>query len=256
VIELLTDPEAWVSFLTLTFLEIVLGIDNIIFLSILVSKLPRELQPRGRILGLAFAMVTRIALLFSLVWLIGLTAPWFTVLGEEISGRDLILFAGGLFLLVKSVTEIHGALEGIEQGHGQQVRLRTSLLSVAIQIGLVDIVFSLDSVLTAVGLADHMPVMVAAIVIAVIVMMFLARPIHEFIERHPTIKMLALSFLILIGIALIGESLEFHIPKGYLYFAMAFSVGVEMINIRLRKRTTPLDLRGPELPPLDDDAKR
>jgi predicted tellurium resistance membrane protein TerC len=251
VIELLTDPEAWVSFLTLTFLEIVLGIDNIIFLSILVSKLPRELQPRGRILGLAFAMVTRIALLFSLVWLIGLTAPWFTVLGEEISGRDLILFAGGLFLLVKSVTEIHGALEGIEQGHGQQVRLRTSLLSVAIQIGLVDIVFSLDSVLTAVGLADHMPVMVAAIVIAVIVMMFLARPIHEFIERHPTIKMLALSFLILIGIALIGESLEFHIPKGYLYFAMAFSVGVEMINIRLRKRTTPLDL-----PPLDDDAKR
>jgi predicted tellurium resistance membrane protein TerC len=178
VLELLTDPAAWVSFLTLTFLEIVLGIDNIIFLSILVSKLPRELQPRGRILGLAFAMVTRIALLFSLVWLIGLTAPWFTVLGEEISGRDLILFAGGLFLLVKSVTEIHGALEGIEQGHGQQVRLRTSLLSVAIQIGLVDIVFSLDSVLTAVGLADHMPVMVAAIVIAVIVMMFLARPIH------------------------------------------------------------------------------
>jgi predicted tellurium resistance membrane protein TerC len=256
VLELLTDPAAWVSFLTLTFLEIVLGIDNIIFLSILVSKLPRELQPRGRILGLAFAMVTRIALLFSLVWLIGLTAPWFTVLGEEISGRDLILFAGGLFLLVKSVTEIHGALEGIEQGHGQQVRLRTSLLSVAIQIGLVDIVFSLDSVLTAVGLADHMPVMVAAIVIAVIVMMFLARPIHEFIERHPTIKMLALSFLILIGIALIGESLEFHIPKGYLYFAMAFSVGVEMINIRLRRRTTPLDLRGPELPPLDDDAKK
>jgi predicted tellurium resistance membrane protein TerC len=255
VIELLSDPAVWISFLTLTFLEIVLGIDNIIFLSILVSKLPRELQPRGRVLGLAFAMVTRIALLFSLVWLIGLTKPWFTVLGEEISGRDLILFAGGLFLLVKSVTEIHGALEGIEQGHGA-VKLRTSLLSVAIQIGLVDIVFSLDSVLTAVGLADHLPVMVAAIVIAVIVMMFLARPIHEFIERHPTIKMLALSFLILIGIALIGESLEFHIPKGYLYFAMAFSVGVEMINIRLRKRTTPLDLRGPELPPLENEQKK
>ena len=253
--ELLSDPEVWISFLTLTFLEIVLGIDNIIFLSILVSKLPRELQPRGRVLGLAFAMVTRIALLFSLVWLIGLTKPWFTVLGEEISGRDLILFAGGLFLLVKSVTEIHTALEGIEQGHAA-VKLRTSLLLVAIQIGLVDIVFSLDSVLTAVGLADHLPVMVAAIVIAVIVMMFLARPIHEFIELHPTIKMLALSFLILIGIALIGESLEFHIPKGYLYFAMAFSVGVEMINIRLRKRTTPLDLRGPELPPLDDDRKK
>jgi predicted tellurium resistance membrane protein TerC len=252
--ELLSDPAVWISFLTLTFLEIVLGIDNIIFLSILVSKLPKEAQPRGRILGLAFAMITRIALLFSLVWLIGLTAPWFTVLGEEISGRDLILFAGGVFLLVKSVGEIHGALEGVEQAHGN-VKLRASVLAVAIQIGLVDIVFSLDSVLTAVGLADHRSVMVAAIVIAVFVMMFLARPIHEFIERHPTIKMLALSFLILIGIALIGESLEFHIPKGYLYFAMAFSVGVEMINIRLRKRTTPIDLRGPNLPPEDRHSK-
>jgi predicted tellurium resistance membrane protein TerC len=247
VIELLSDPAVWISFLTLTFLEIVLGIDNIIFLSILVSKLPRELQPRGRVLGLAFAMITRIGLLLSLAWLIGLTAPWFTVLGEEISGRDLILFAGGLFLLAKSVSEIHGALEGTEQGH-REVKLRTNVLSVAIQIGLIDIVFSLDSVLTAVGLADHLPVMVAAIMLAVFVMMFLARPIHEFIERHPTIKMLALSFLILIGVALIGESLEFHIPKGYLYFAMAFSVGVEMLNIRLRQRTTPVDLRGPELP--------
>jgi predicted tellurium resistance membrane protein TerC len=247
VIELLTDPAAWISFLTLTFLEIVLGIDNIIFLSILVSKLPRELQPRGRILGLAFAMVTRIGLLFSLVWLASLREPWFTVLGEEISGRDLILFAGGLFLLVKSVNEIHGALEGAEQTHGS-VKLRTKLLLVAVQIGLVDIVFSLDSVLTAVGLVNEVPVMVVAIVIAVLVMMFLARPIHEFIERHPTIKILALSFLILIGIALIGESLDFHIPKGYLYFAMAFSVGVEMINIRMRRRSTPVDLRGPDLP--------
>jgi predicted tellurium resistance membrane protein TerC len=253
VIELLTDPAAWISFLTLTFLEIVLGIDNIIFLSILVSKLPHEMQNRGRILGLAFAMVTRIGLLFSIVWLTGLIEPWFTVFGEEISGRDLILFAGGLFLLVKSVNEIHGALEGIEQVHGE-TKLRTQLLLVAIQIGLVDIVFSLDSVLTAVGLADHVPVMVAAIVIAVVVMMFLARPIHEFIERHPTIKMLALSFLILIGLALVGESLEFHIPKGYLYFAMAFSVGVEMINIRLRRRSTPVDLRGPDLP--DHDHRR
>jgi predicted tellurium resistance membrane protein TerC len=252
--ELLTQPEVWISFLTLTFLEIVLGIDNIIFLSILVSRLPKELQNKGRILGLAFAMVTRIGLLFSLVWLIGLTAPWFTVLGEEISGRDLILFAGGLFLLVKSVNEIHGALEGAEQSHSN-VKLRANILSVAIQIGIIDIVFSLDSVLTAVGLANRVPVMVAAIVIAVIVMMFLARPIHEFIERHPTIKMLALSFLILIGVALIGESLEFHVPKGYLYFAMAFSVGVEMINIRLRKRSTPLDLRGPEFGP-DDRADR
>jgi predicted tellurium resistance membrane protein TerC len=255
VLELLTDPEVWVSFLTLTFLEIVLGIDNIIFLSILVSRLPSELQHKGRILGLAFAMVTRIGLLFSLVWLIGLTAPWFTVLGEEISGRDLILFAGGLFLLVKSVNEIHGALEGAEQTHGKHVKLRANILSVAIQIGLIDIVFSLDSVLTAVGLANQVPVMVAAIVIAVIVMMFLARPIHEYIERHPTIKMLALSFLILIGVALIGESLEFHVPKGYLYFAMAFSVGVEMINIRLRKKTTPVDLRGPEFEP-EDRPKR
>jgi predicted tellurium resistance membrane protein TerC len=247
MIELLTDPQVWLAFLTLTALEIVLGIDNIIFLSILVSKLPKELQPRGRILGLAFAMITRIALLFSLVWLIGLTAPLFTVLGEEISGRDLILFAGGLFLLVKSVNEIHGALEGAEQGHGA-VKLRTRLLMVAIQIGLVDIVFSLDSVLTAVGLVDHLPVMVAAIVIAVLVMMFLARPIHEFIERHPTIKILALAFLILIGVALVAESFDFEIPKGYLYFAMAFSVGVEMINIRMRRRGRPVDLRGPDLP--------
>jgi predicted tellurium resistance membrane protein TerC len=248
LIELLSDPSAWVSFLTLTFLEIVLGIDNIIFLSILVSKLPREAQPRGRVLGLAFAMVTRIGLLFSLTWLIGLTAPWFVVAGEEISGRDLILFAGGLFLLIKSVNEIHGALEGAEQEHGN-VKLRANLLAVAIQIGLVDIVFSLDSVLTAVGLAQHIEVMVAAIVIAVFVMMFLARPIHEFIERHPTIKILALAFLILIGVALIAESFDFEIPKGYLYFAMAFSVGVEMVNIRMRRRGEPVvDLRGPELP--------
>ena len=255
--ELLSDPEVWISFLTLTFLEIVLGIDNIIFLSILVSRLPRELQNKGRILGLAFAMITRIGLLFSLVWLIGLTTPWFTVLGEAISGRDLILFFGGLFLLVKSVNEIHGALEGAEQSHGGNVKLRANILSVAIQIGLIDIVFSLDSVLTAVGLANKVPVMVAAIVIAVIVMMFLARPIHEFIERHPTIKMLALSFLILIGVALIGESLEFHVPKGYLYFAMAFSVGVEMVNIRMRRRGDPVvDLRGPELPPEERPHER
>jgi predicted tellurium resistance membrane protein TerC len=254
VLELLTDPEVWVSFLTLTFLEIVLGIDNIIFLSILVSRLPKDLQPRGRVLGLAFAMVTRIGLLFSLVWLTSLVHPWFTVLGEEISGRDLILFAGGLFLLVKSVNEIHAALEGAEQSQ-TNVRLRANILAVAIQIGLIDIVFSLDSVLTAVGLANQVPVMVAAIVIAVLVMMFMARPIHEYIERHPTIKMLALSFLILIGVALIAESLEFHVPKGYLYFAMAFSVGVEMINIRLRKKTTPVDLRGPEFEP-EDRSKR
>jgi predicted tellurium resistance membrane protein TerC len=248
VIELLADPAVWLSFLTLTLLEVVLGIDNIIFLSILVSKLPPELQQRGRVLGLAFAMVTRIGLLFSITWLISLTAPLFTVLGEEISGRDLILFGGGLFLLVKSVNEIHGALEGAEDQTGQKVKLRTQVLGVVIQIGLIDIIFSLDSVFTAVGLAKHIEIMVASIVIAVIVMMFMARPINEFIDRHPTIKMLALSFLILIGVALIGESFNFEIPKGYLYFAMAFSVGVEMINIRVRRRGKPVDLRGPEMP--------
>jgi predicted tellurium resistance membrane protein TerC len=253
-LELLSDPSAWVSFVTLTFLEVVLGIDNIIFLSILASKLPPELQQRGRVLGLAFAMVTRIGLLFSLTWLISLRAPWFTILDEAISGRDLILFAGGLFLLVKSINEIHGALEGVEQRHGE-MKLRANLFVVAIQIGLVDIVFSLDSVLTAVGLADHLPVMVAAIVVAVLVMMFIARPIHQFIERHPTIKILALAFLILIGIALIAEAFDFHIPKGYLYFSMAFSVVVEMINIRMRRRGKPVELHDADLPDPPRDRK-
>jgi predicted tellurium resistance membrane protein TerC len=248
VIELLSDPAVWVSFLTLALLEIVLGIDNIIFLSILVSKLPPELQQRGRVLGLAFAMITRIGLLFSITWLTRLTKPLFTLFTEEFSGRDLILFAGGLFLLVKSVTEIHGALEGAEDTGSRNVKLRSKITGVVIQIGLVDIVFSLDSVFTAVGLAKHVEIMVAAIVVAVFVMMFLARPINEFIDRHPTIKMLALSFLILIGVALIGEAFDFEIPKGYLYFAMAFSVGVEMINIRLRKGGKPVDLHGPEMP--------
>lgn len=249
--EFLADPAVWIAFLTLTLLEIVLGIDNIIFLSILVSKLPAELQQRGRILGLGFAMITRIALLFSITWLIRLTAPLFTVLSEEISGRDLILFIGGLFLLVKSVNEIHTALEGIEDHAGRKVKLRSKILGVVIQIGLIDIIFSLDSVFTAVGLAQQIEIMVAAIVIAVFVMMFMARPINEFIDRHPTIKILALSFLILIGVALIGESLDFEIPKGYLYFAMAFSVGVEMINIRMRRRGQPVDLHGPEMPAKD-----
>lgn len=249
--EFLADPAVWIAFLTLTLLEIVLGIDNIIFLSILVSKLPAELQQRGRILGLAFAMVTRIALLFSITWLTRLTAPLFTVYSEAISGRDLILFIGGLFLLVKSVNEIHSALEGVEDQTGRKVRLRSKILGVVVQIGLIDIIFSLDSVFTAVGLAQHIEIMVVAIVIAVFVMMFMARPINEFIDRHPTIKILALSFLILIGVALIGESLDFEIPKGYLYFAMAFSVGVEMINIRMRRRGQPVDLHGPEMPAKD-----
>jgi len=234
--------NAWIGLLTLTLLEIVLGIDNIIFLSILVSKLPRERQPRGRVLGLAFAMITRIGLLFSLTWLIGLTAPWFTVLGEEISGRDLILFAGGVFLLVKSVGEIHGALEGAEHGHGE-VKLRTSLLAVAIQIGLVDIVFSLDSVITAVGMVDELWVMIAAVMIAVGIMMASAETISAFVHKHPTVKMLALSFLLLIGMSLILEGFDHHIPKGYIYFAMGFSVFVEMINLRVRSKANVVHLR-------------
>jgi predicted tellurium resistance membrane protein TerC len=254
VIELLSDPAVWVSLLTLLLLEIVLGIDNIIFLSILVSKLPTELQQRGRVIGLAFAMLTRIGLLFSITWLIRLTTPLITVMGEELSGRDLILFFGGAFLLVKSVSEIHGALEGAGHGAHGKVKLRSHIMAVVIQIGLIDIVFSLDSVFTAVGLAQHVEIMVVAIVGAVLVMMFMARPINEFIDRHPTIKMLALAFLILIGVALVGEAFEFHIPKGYLYFAMAFSVVVEMINIRLRRHAKPVDLRGPSLP--SDDSKR
>ena len=252
--ELLSDPASWVSFLTLALLEIVLGIDNIIFLSILVSRLPPELQQRGRLIGLAFAMLTRIGLLFSITWLIRLTAPLFSVMGDEISGRDLILFLGGAFLLVKSVSEIHGALEGAGHGGHEGLKLRSHIMGVVIQIGLIDIVFSLDSVFTAVGLAQDVEIMVAAIVISVLVMMFMARPINEFIDRHPTIKMLALSFLILIGVALVGEAFDFHFPKGYLYFAMAFSVVVEMFNIRLRRHVKPVDLRGPSLPP--DDAKK
>ncbi|MSQ91478.1 MAG: TerC family protein [Gammaproteobacteria bacterium] len=247
--EFLGDPAVWVSFLTLTLLEIVLGVDNIIFLSILVSRLPKELQARARIMGLAFAMFTRIGLLFSITWLTKLTTPLFTILAEAISGRDLILFAGGLFLMAKSVGEIHNALEGPESG-SPNVQLRTKVLGVIVQIGIVDIIFSLDSVLTAVGLANHVSIMVAAIVLAVLVMMFLAGPIHEFIERHPTIKILALSFLILIGVALVGESFDMRVPKGYLYFAMAFSVCVEMVNIRMRRKShgAPVALRERGIP--------
>ena len=245
--ELLTDPAAWLSFVTLAVLEIVLGIDNIIFLSILSSRLPKAQQPRARVLGLGFAMLTRIALLFSITWLIGLTAPLFSIgfLEQEISGRDLILLAGGLFLLAKSVSEIHGSLEGVEQT--RKVDAKASFMLVIVQIGILDIVFSLDSVFTAVGLAQHVEIMVAAIVLAVLVMMFLAGPINEFIDRHPTIKILALAFLILVGVALVADAFDVHIPKGYLYFAMAFSVGVEMVNIRMRRKAPPLALRGPHM---------
>ncbi len=255
MLEFLADPAVWISFLTLTLLEVVLGIDNIIFLSILVSRLPGGQQARARTLGLAFAMLTRIGLLFSITWLIRLTNPMFVVFTEEISGRDLILFAGGLFLMAKSVSEIHNSLEGPEDQAPTRVSLRSTFMGVIIQIGIVDIVFSLDSVLTAVGLAYHVSIMVAAIVISVLVMMFMASPIHEFIERHPTIKILALAFLILVGIALVGEAFDLEVPKGYLYFAMAFSVCVEMVNIRMRRkgRGEPVDLRGPSLP--DDKAR-
>jgi len=251
MIGFLLDPQAWLSFLTLTVLEIVLGIDNIIFLSILASRLPKEQQGRARVIGLGFAMLTRIALLFSITWLIGLTQPLFSIdfLGQEFSGRDIILFAGGLFLLAKSTSEIHGALEGAESQ--RNVGGASGFLLVVLQIGILDIVFSLDSVFTAVGLAQHIEIMVAAIVIAVFVMMFLAAPINEFIDRHPTIKILALSFLILVGVALVADAFEVHLPKGYLYFAMAFSVGVEMINIRMRRKAQPVALR----PHLDDSDR-
>jgi predicted tellurium resistance membrane protein TerC len=235
MLHLLSEPATWVAFATLSLLEIVLGIDNVIFLAILVARLPPARQPRARIVGLSLAMITRIALLFSIVWLTRLTRPWFEVLGQQISGRDLILAAGGLFLLVKSVLEIHHTLEGA--GAGRQTRALASFAAIVVQIAVIDIVFSLDSVFTAVGLArpDQVPVMVAAIVVSIIVMMWLSGPISEFVETHPTIKILALAFLILVGVALIAEGMDVHIPKGYLYFAMAFSVLVEMINIRLRR---------------------
>jgi len=234
VLELLTDPQTWVVFATLSALEIVLGIDNIIFISILVGRLPKERQETARITGLALAMLTRIALLFSIVWLTRLTKPWFWIGPQGVSGRDLILFLGGLFLLAKSVLEIHHTLEGAED-QGRRVRLHASFLLIVTQIAVIDIVFSLDSVFTAVGLARDVEVMVAAIVVAIGVMMWVSGSIGAFIERHPTIKVLALAFLILVGMALVAEGFHFEIPKGYLYFAMAFSVGVEMVNLRLRQ---------------------
>ncbi|MEW6647751.1 MAG: TerC family protein [Pseudomonadota bacterium] len=233
--EWIADPQAWVALATLTALEIVLGIDNIIFISILVGRLPPAQRQKARVLGLGLAMGSRILLLLSLAFLAQLTAPLFTVLAEAISGRDIVLIAGGLFLLAKSTFEIHGALEGPEE-HGMKAGAARTFTATLIQIALIDIVFSLDSVITAVGMAQHIPVMVLAIVIAVGVMMFAAKSIGDFVDAHPTIKMLALSFLILIGVALIGEGLDLHIPKGYIYFAMAFSVVVEMLNIRMRKR--------------------
>jgi predicted tellurium resistance membrane protein TerC len=243
-VELLTDPEVWIALVTLTALEIVLGIDNIIFITILAGKLPPEQRDRARVVGLGLAMFMRIALLLFISFIIGLTAPLFEVLGHEFSGRDLILIGGGLFLIAKSTFEIHERLEGSESTpSGLETRRAVSFTSIIVQILLLDIVFSLDSVITAVGMANQLPVMVAAIVIAVLVMMFSARPIGEFVERHPSLKMLALSFLLLIGTALIGEGFGLHIPKGYIYFAMGFSVFVEFLNLRSKARSAPIHLR-------------
>jgi predicted tellurium resistance membrane protein TerC len=241
------DPQVWIALATLTGLEIVLGIDNIIFISILVGKLPEPKQPRARTLGLALAMLMRIMLLVSLSWIMGLTKPLFTVLGSEISGRDIILIAGGLFLLAKSTLEIHDKLEG-KEGRASE-RVPSSYAGVLIQIILLDMVFSLDSVITAIGMANQLFVMIIAVVIAVVFMMLASGSISRFVEKHPTIKVLALSFLLLIGIALIGDGVGMHIPKGYIYFAMAFSVFVEMINLRIRRYSSaPIKLRGPYTP--------
>src|SRR6266853_3665409 len=237
----LLSPEAWLGLLTLTVLEIVLGIDNIIFISILAGKLPTAQQGRARRAGLAGAMVTRIALLAALAWVIRLTAPLFHVVGHPFSGRDVILVAGGLFLIAKSTREIHEGLEGDADRAG--ARVRASFGAVVGQIVMLDIVFSLDSVITAVGMARHLPVMIAAVVLAVGVMMFAAASISGFVHRHPTVKMLALSFLLMIGVSLIADGLGQHIAKGYIYFAMGFSVFVEMLNIRMRARAKPLELR-------------
>jgi predicted tellurium resistance membrane protein TerC len=237
----ITNPEIWVALLTLTALEIVLGVDNIIFISVLAGKLPKHQQNRARTIGLAAAMIMRIALLFSLSWLSRLTTPLFAVAGLDISGRDLILLLGGVFLLGKSTWEIHENLEG--PGHGPSTKEVASFGALIVQIMLLDIVFSLDSVITAIGMARQIGVMVAAVVIAVGVMMVAARPIAEFVDRHPTVKMLALSFLLLIGFSLVVEGLHQHIPKAYIYFAMGFSVFVEMINLRVRKVSEPVQLQ-------------
>jgi len=237
----MTGLEGWIALLTLTVLEIVLGIDNIVFISILAGKLRKEERERARRWGLSLAMITRLGLLLAITWVMGLTAPLFTILSNEISGRDLILLAGGLFLIAKSTHEIHDKLEG-EEGEDSG-RTAASFAGVIIQILILDVVFSLDSVITAVGMAEHVSIMMAAVIIAVIVMLVSSRSIGEFVERHPTVKMLALSFLLLIGVSLLGEGLDQHIPKGYIYFAMGFSVFVEMINLRVRAKSAPVHLR-------------
>jgi predicted tellurium resistance membrane protein TerC len=244
--EWIADPNAWVALATLAALEIVLGVDNIIFISILVGRLPEARRARARTLGLALAAITRIGLLLSITWVMSLTEPWFTIFGKDFSGRDVILLGGGLFLLWKSVHEIHGSLEGEddELNTGAAAKGAFSLAAIIGQIAVIDIVFSLDSVITAVGLVDEVEIMIIAILLAVGVMLFAAGAVSRFVESHPTIKMLALSFLVLIGVALIAEGWGFHIPKGYVYFSMAFAIAVEMLNMRVRKRAKePLHLR-------------
>lgn len=239
----ITDPQAWIAFITLVSLELVLGVDNVIFISILASKLPAEQQSKARRTGLALAVISRILLLFSLSWIIGLTEPIFEVFGLSISGRDLILLLGGLFLMGKATFEIHEKLEGVE-GHSSS-NVKASFTSVIIQVLLLDVVFSLDSVITAVGMVDEIAIMVTAVVVAAVVMIISADPIGDFVEHHPTVKMLALSFLLLIGFTLVVEGVHQHIPKGYIYFAMGFSVFVEMLNLRLRKARNPIKLHQP-----------
>lgn len=241
--EMFTDPELLIALLSLTALELVLGIDNVIFISILAGKLPAGEQKRARLTGLFMAMFMRIGLLFSISWIMKLTAPLFTVLANEISGRDLILIIGGLFLIAKSTHEIHGKLEG-EEG-AASAKVQATFVSVVVQILLLDIVFSLDSVITAVGMVNNLSVMVTAVVISVAFMMVFSGPIGDFVERHPTVKMLALSFLLLIGVVLIADGFGQHISKGYVYFAIAFSVFVEMLNLRLRKKAAPVHLHEP-----------
>jgi predicted tellurium resistance membrane protein TerC len=235
MMDIITSPEAWIAFATLTALELVLGIDNIIFISILVDKLPKAQQEMARRVGLFMAMFMRIALLLVLAWIVGLVEPLFTVIGQAISGRDLILILGGLFLVWKSTTEIHGSMEG-EEGHAAGA-VKATLAAVLLQIMIIDLVFSLDSIITAVGMVDDVRVMIAAVISSVALMMVFAGPIGRFVSAHPTIKVLALSFLVVVGVVLIAEGFDHHVPKGYVYFAMAFSLGVEMLNIRMRKRS-------------------
>jgi predicted tellurium resistance membrane protein TerC len=246
--ELLTSPEAWIAFATLTVLELVLGIDNIIFISILVDKLPKEHREKARRLGLFMAMFMRIGLLLILAWIVGLVEPLFSVLGKGFSGRDLILILGGLFLVWKSTTEIHGSMEG-EEGH-TAAAVKATFGAVIMQIMIIDLVFSLDSIITAVGMVDDVRVMIAAVIVSVGLMMLFAGPIGRFVSDHPTIKMLALSFLVVVGVVLIAEGFGHHVPKAYVYFAMAFSLGVELLNINMRKRAKKIvDLHSPYEPP-------